>query len=134
MRTRCVLNDLVNEPDIVVSVDGQDVADGTGVVDFGQTSKGTPVFKTFVVSNQGAVPLSLYEPITVPEGFQLVSGFGSSTLVAGQSTTFVLQLTGQIVGQSSGQIRFGTNDPDESVFDFAVGGEVTESACPNTDH
>ena len=121
---------LVNESDIAVSVDGNLIPDGTGSVDFGQTDKGTPVVKTFTVSNEGAEPLLLDVPITVPAGFTVLSSFADTTLAAGESTTFVVQLTGQDVGSARGQLSFTTNDPDESPFDFAVSGEVNQPAAP----
>ena len=68
--------------------------------------------------------LNLSEPISVPTGFSVVSSFGTTTLDTDQSTTFVLQLDATDTGTSSGTVSFGSDDADESPFDFTVQGTV----------
>ncbi len=66
-------------PEIQVLDGGTDIPDGTGSVSFGSTATGSPVIKTFTVSNVGTVNLTLNTPISLPAGFSLVSSFGSTT-------------------------------------------------------
>ena len=115
---------LPDEPDVAVRFGEGAVLDDVGVVDFGTTSQNVPLAKTLTVTNLGQQPLVLSEPINVPAGFQLVSGFPITTLQAGESTSFVVQLDGQNVGQWSGEVSFGNNDPDENPFNFQVCGTV----------
>jgi len=110
-------------PDISVEVDGGDVNDGTGMVEFGATVLGVPVQKTFTVTNDGTQALSLSEPIAAPSGF-LATGFGQTILNAGDSTTFTLTLTATTPGAKGGTVSFGTNDGDENPFNFTVTAQV----------
>jgi subtilisin family serine protease len=113
-------------PEIAVWAQGTEVADNSGVVAFNPTTTGTPASVTFTVQNLGAIALILDEPIEVPAGFSLVSGFGAATLAADQTTTFTIALTAVSAGQYNGAVTFGTSDPDESPFNFAVEGSVTD--------
>lgn len=110
-------------PEIQVLCDGADIADGSGVVNFGSTVSGGTIDKTFTVKNVGLQPLVLSNPITLPTGFSVVSGFGTTTLAAGATTTFTLRFTGT-TGSVSGPVSFGNNDADENPFDFTVSGSV----------
>ena len=69
-----------------------DISDNTGSVNFGNTLPGTPVTKTFTVTNLGTTNLTLATPISVPAGFTVTSSFGSTTLTPGGSTTFTVRL------------------------------------------
>ncbi|GAH32060.1 unnamed protein product, partial [marine sediment metagenome] len=61
--------DTTDEPEIQVLDGTTDIPVGTGSVDFGATSVGTPINKTFTISNTGtAADLTLTEPISVPTG------------------------------------------------------------------
>jgi hypothetical protein len=112
-------------PEIEVQAGGSDVADGAGLVDFGDTPVGTPVSQTFTVSNVGTLDLSLGATITLPSGYSLVSGFGSTLLAPGQSTTFEMQLDGAVEGSYGGTVSFANDDADENPFDFSVSGTVS---------
>ena len=70
--------------------------------------------------NLGGDVLTLTEPISVPNGFSLVSGFGVTSLATDESTTFAIQVDAAASGSYSGEISFGNNDPDESPFNFTV--------------
>jgi len=120
------LGDLPSEPEIQVEMGGSNRADGTGSVDFGQTQGGTPVIKTFTVRNVGTETLTLGSSINVPAfGFSVASGFGSTSLESGESTTFSVSLDADADGSYAGQVSFTTNDADEGTFNFAVSGSAS---------
>ena len=123
------VGDLPSGPEIQVLAGGVDVADGTGLVDFGGTEVGVPVARTITVRNGGTAELSLGS-ITVPAGFSLAADFGETALASGQTTSFVVQLDAAAEGDYSGTVSFESNDGDESPFDFTVSGTVSVEAVP----
>ncbi len=118
------IGDLPTTPEIQVRLDSADVADGSGSVDFGSTLWGGPITKTFTVQNVGYGPLTLGSISLPASGFSLASNFGSTTLGAGESTSFEVQLDAAGAGTFGGSVSFSTNDSDESLFDFNVTGSV----------
>ena len=100
------------------------MADGAAVVDFGSTMYGVPVSRTFTVRNVGGADLTLSESISLPTGFTLVAGFGSTTLAPDQLTTFTIGVDVASLGDHTGEISFGNNDDDEGPFNFTVHGIV----------
>ncbi len=118
-----------SEPEIQVLVDGINVADGTGSVNFGSTVIGAPVTKTITVRNVGTGALTL-GVIRLPVGFSLTTGFGATTVAPGQTTSFAVQMDAAIVGAFAGSISFDSNDADESPFDFGVSGTVSAQTTP----
>jgi RHS repeat-associated protein len=99
-----------------------ELADGVSTVDFGATFNGTQ--RTLTVKNVGVGNLTLTQLTqgAMPAGFALVSGFGSTTLAQGQSTTFTIALAAPTLGAVSGTLSIATNDPDEGSFDIALTG------------
>src|SRR5262249_37297130 len=87
-----VLTGTVVAPEIDVAVSGVSVADGQ-TVDFGSTTAGLTVSRTFTVTNTGTATLLLtsLDPASLPAGFALTSNLGSTSLAAGQSTTFTIE-------------------------------------------
>ncbi len=117
-------------PEIVVTESGNDIADGTGVVDFGTTSTvGADVTKTISIKNTGLSPLVLSSAtITPPPGFS-ISGYTPQTIAPGATgTPFTITLSHLVAGNFSGQISFNTNDFDENPFNFTIKGGVTTGA------
>jgi hypothetical protein len=114
----------VPEPEIQVLVDGAELADGTGSVDFGGTLVDAPVTQTITVGNVGTLDLAL-GTITLPSGFSLVTGFGATLLAPGQATSFVVQMDALFEGAYAGVISIGSNDADEDPFDFGATGTVS---------
>ena len=104
-------------PEIRVTADGVVVPDGTGSVDFGTT--GVPVTRTISVANVGTADLTL-GTITLPAEFSLFSGFGSTLLVSGQTTDFVVQYDAVSAGTQLGVVSFDYNDGDENPYDISV--------------
>ncbi len=101
-----------------------DIPDNTGIVSFGTTTMGTPVIKTFTVKSTGARPL-LLSSLAVPAGFSIAGTFGSTSITAGGSTTFQIQMDAAAGGSPSGTLQFNTNDHcDENPFNFTIQGTV----------
>ena len=112
-------------PEIRVRENGNIVLDGrTTPYDFGDVASGdAPPTMTFAIENHGGSDLTLGAPV-LADGFSLVGVF-PSTVAADASASFTVQLDTTTVGHKLGEIRFATNDADESSFDFPVEGTVT---------
>jgi hypothetical protein len=117
----------INAPQAVVTLDGANVPHQSGTADFGVTSVGTNVTRTFTVQNQGSQPLEL-GTITVDCSNFSVTQFGSTTLNLGESTTFTVTMHSEGAGPCTGTVSFATNDPAKNPFVFQLAGEVTSSA------
>jgi len=124
------IGDLPSGPEIQVTVDGANVADGAGNIDFGTTVVDQDVTKTFTVTNLGYDPLTFSSGISLPAGFSVASGFSVMGLSCGESTTFSVKLDATAEGTYSGTLSFNNNDADEGTFDFTIGGTVTAAAAP----
>src|SRR5262249_7484144 len=98
------------------------VADG-GSDSFG-AFVGSSTTHTFTVRNIGATTLTLSSTINLPSGFTLVSGFGSTSLAPGVSTTFTVGVNTATATAYSGTVSFGTNDPKNNPFAFTLTGTV----------
>jgi hypothetical protein len=116
-------------PEIRVSVDGADVADG-GTVDFGDTPIGQPVTKPVVVYNDGTANLTISSAPISGSGFARI-GAPASTVAPGQSTGFSLQLTATASGRFFATLQIANNDANENPYDIALTGSV---GCGGDDH
>lgn len=106
--------------EIDVTHEGTQVADGS-TFDFGVTELGTPVTRTFTVTNEHPTgDLELFEPISVPDEFTVVNSFGQTTLAPGESTTFDIRFDSNPFGSYSGEVSFESGDADENPFNFTV--------------
>lgn len=108
---------------VVVTEGTATIADNTGRSNFGSTVIGTPVVKTFTISNTGGSDLVLTSA-TVPAGFEIISPF-TSPVAPGASTSVQVRLRATAVGTFSGVLSFGTTDPTANPFNFTVSGTVT---------
>lgn len=99
------------------------IPNGIGSVDFGATTVGTPVVKTFIISNTGVADLTLISPVNLPAGYS-TTGFGSTTVPPGGATTLAVQLDATAEGTFAGLLSFGNDDPDENPFTFNITGRV----------
>jgi CII-binding regulator of phage lambda lysogenization HflD len=122
-------------PEIVVLGNSQNITDGDNTpytsdhTGFGSIEQGqVGQTRTFTVENTGNADLTLGS-VTLPNGFNLTEGL-SSTLTAGTSDTFTIQLDAATVGTYEGTISFATNDSDENPFNFTISGIVTEQPVP----
>ena len=112
-------------PEIEVSLSGIDLFDGWSRVNFGQTEAGTPVSRTFVVTNVGNAPLTLSQPTFASgTGFTISQPLSSLSLAPGASTSFVATMTAQSVAILNSRLQLMSNDGDEGSFDLTFLGEV----------
>jgi predicted outer membrane repeat protein len=114
-------------PEIEVKNGTTSILDGTTTaIDFGSTTVGSAVTKTFTINNTGTSSLSLSTP-TLPTGFTVLGIFPSS-IAPGSTADFQLQLNATATGNPLGTISFANNDSDENPFDFAIAGTVNPVA------
>lgn len=97
------------------------LSDGTN---FGSTPQnGATIDRVFTVFNRGSATLSLNN-LEVPSGYSIVNGL-VTILAPGANDTFTIRLLSTTVGTKSGDIRFTTNSPGETTYNFAITGTVT---------
>lgn len=120
------------QPSVAVQGLGQTIADGdstpstTDGTDFGTAEQGDLVTRMFTVRNNGNAALVLGTP-TLPSGFTLVEPL-STSIAAGGSDTFTVQMTTTAAGTFAGDISFSTNDSTKPMFNFKVSGSVAASS------
>lgn len=115
-----VVNPLSSEIDITDG--GTSVPDSTGSVNFGTTPAGTPLTRTFTVTNSGSDTLNLYS-LTLPTGFSLTGTYGN-TIAAGGSTTITVRLDAITAATYSGELSLSNSDSDENPYNFTISGVV----------
>jgi hypothetical protein len=110
-------------PEIDVFFDDQQLTTSDGPIDFGSPHQGDPFpTRTFTVWNTGSASLTTSD-LNTPAGFQVSQPLASS-IDAGTSVTFSIQLNTSTIGTWSGYASFNNNDPDESPFEFSLTGVV----------
>lgn len=115
------------EPEIQLFDGVINILDGSGQIDFGTTVSGEPVTKLLTVKNVGTAVLTLGD-LDVPTGYS--GQFASTTVDPNSSTVFTLTLTAAAPGIFSGTVAFDNTDVSESLYDFAVTGNVVETTAP----
>jgi hypothetical protein len=107
---------------------GPAIVDGaTGAIGFGSVPRGGRApSRTFRVRNDGGGTLNL-GAVTAPAGFVVTDPL-VGPLGPGQMESFTIALATSASGNHSGQVSFSTNDANESPFNFAVSGAVSEPA------
>ncbi|HUR54535.1 MAG TPA: choice-of-anchor D domain-containing protein, partial [Gemmataceae bacterium] len=96
----------------------------TTPLDFGSaTLGGSPPQLVFSVNNHGAAALTL-SGIALPPGYSLVGTLPSS-VAAGATATFTLQMNTSKAGYWFGAVTLTTNDADAAAFTFILEGRVT---------
>ncbi|WP_442506622.1 choice-of-anchor D domain-containing protein [Novipirellula sp. SH528] len=112
-------------PEIAASESGINLVAGVSSIDYGSVLiGGSPVSKTFTISNQGTSNLTL-GTLTVPSGYSITSPLSASTLAPAATATFTVSLDTSTGGTFNGEISLVNNDYDEDPFNFAVSGSVT---------
>ncbi len=108
----------VELPDNSIVLDGRHTP-----IDFGSTIQaGSNRSQSFTLVNHGYDTLTL-GPIDVPTGYLVTEGLPSS-LAAGASDSFTVELDATFEGYYAGRIRIPNNDADENDYDFSVEGIV----------
>jgi hypothetical protein len=112
----------------VVITDGAATSNAGNLTDFGSTALGTPVTRTFTISNTGLAALALDAGNSVT-----LSGAGSdqfsvtaqpsATVGKGQSTTFTIQFNPTFAGNQTATVMITSDDADEGTFTFVIGGQ-----------
>jgi Ca2+-binding RTX toxin-like protein len=97
-----------------------DAADGTA---FGNVAVGGAATHVFTVMNIGDQPLKITSP-KAPSGFKFGADTLASSIAPGGSDTFSLVMDTAKAGPRGGVVQFTTNDADETLFNFAVSGQV----------
>jgi choice-of-anchor C domain-containing protein len=92
--------------------------------DFGKTTVGTTLTRTFTVRNTGVSALTTSN-LTVPSGFSIDPGDTlAASIPAGGQDTFKVRLSATSAGTFQGNVSFGNNDTNENPYNFAVKGVV----------
>ncbi|MEC9373643.1 MAG: S8 family serine peptidase, partial [Planctomycetota bacterium] len=121
------ISDLAPGPEIAVEHGGVSFVSGSTLAHYGPVFTGATLSKTFTVRNTGDMDLELTGSISVPTGFTVSSSFGSTTIAAGASTTFVISVDTSSPGDFSGVVSFATNDDNEDPFTFNVAAFVGDA-------
>ncbi len=119
-------------PDNTYSVS---VATGTN---FGNTTVGTPVIRTFTIINQGSLPLILTDTprvrvIGTGAALFSVSQPAVSSVPAGGTTTFTVTFTPLVLGKTVCILSILSNDSDETKYDFTIQGVCVVSSGAEID-
>lgn len=110
-------------PEVNVQVNGVDVPDNTGLVDFGTRLVGQTTDITFTIQNLGTGTLLLTsDPLVTSTGAFTVITQPSSSIVPGGSSNFVVRFTPTTHGLQTGTLSFNNNDSDENPYNFALQG------------
>ena len=110
--------------EVAVKLDGTDITDGTSTaIDLGNKTLGKTFQKAFTVTNTGDETLTLAN-LEATGDFSIFSDL-PATLAGGASTTFIVQVDTNTVGEKTGSITFNTNDSDEATFNFLLEASVT---------
>jgi hypothetical protein len=124
-------------PEIIVRESGTEILDGQAApINFGATAAGSPIQKTFTVevpANADNTPLQLsnFTALPVPgspSGFSFVEPLPTS-IAAGTSGEFTIQLDAAVQGTFKSQVSFTNNTLAENPFNFSIEGGV--SGTPN---
>ncbi|MBN3869292.1 choice-of-anchor D domain-containing protein [Nostoc sp. JL33] len=119
----------VNTPEIQVLNGTVDITDGsTTAINFGDTTVGDSLTKTFTIKNTGTGALKLSN-LKLPDGFSLVGTLPTS-VAANASTTISVALNPTTSGTYGGSLSLNNNDINESPFDFAISGTVRPAPAP----
>src|SRR5262249_32224741 len=124
----------VSAPDVEeIDIGNGEIGSGSSRVS--RNTPGTAVTKTIKRTDVGTATLTLtsLNAASMPSGFTLVSNLGSTSLSAGQSTTFTVRLDATTVGSFSGTIQLANNDSDENPYDLTLTGSVSALAVPEID-
>ena len=116
--------------DILVSAGFAEIVDGAiEPLQLGTAIQGSAsAERVITVANRGSDGLSISD-VQLPSGFQLTNSSGNF-VPAGEYGTFSVRLNTSAVGRFFGDVTFGTTDPDVSVFNFAIYGEVLREPAP----
>ena len=97
-----------------------------GAYTFSTIASGTSSNVTFTVKNTGSSNLTLTNPISLTgSAFSVNTSFGSTTIAAGATTTFIISFNPSSGGTFSETLSFVNNDCDEGTYNFLLKGTAT---------
>ncbi|MEM7343786.1 MAG: choice-of-anchor D domain-containing protein [Chloroflexota bacterium] len=117
-------------PEITVSGNGQEIVDGDNSpttidhTDFGNLGVGSSMTRTFIISNNGSVDLTVGAVTlsgTHASDFS-VSQQPTSPVAVNGSTTFEITFTPAATGTRTTEISFTNSDGDENPYNFTIQG------------
>lgn len=117
-------------PEIVVLGNTNTILDGdttpalADFTNFGATTIGTPITRTFEIQNNGLLPLTIgaFSFTGANAGEFTLTTPPAATLAVGATTTFTVSFTPGALGNRNATISFINNDSNENPFDFAIRG------------
>jgi hypothetical protein len=115
-------------PEIDVAAGATALTSGVSGIDLGTAFFGETLSQTFTITNTGTNTLNL-GAITLPGSgeYTVSSPLGTTTLFAGQSTTFEISFNSTgAAGVVAGLVEIATNDSDENPFTFNITAEMTD--------
>ncbi|HSI33898.1 MAG TPA: choice-of-anchor D domain-containing protein, partial [Tepidisphaeraceae bacterium] len=116
---------IIPEPEVAVTVGGNDLPDGTVSVSFGSATQGAAgPTRTFTVRNDGNDVL-VVGAVSVPAGFTVIDPL-VGPIAPGASESFTVRLDTAVSGTFGGQVSFSNTDADENPYNFSVSGTVVE--------
>ena len=118
-------------PEIAVSFDGNNVADGSltpvalNGTDFGSVPvAGVTRDHVFTITNSGTAALTV-GTVSATGDFSVQAQPSGSVAAGGGTTTFTIRFDPSTTGTRAGTVSFGTNDSDKNPFNFSVQGTGT---------
>lgn len=114
-------------PEITVLDGAKEIVSWTTQTSLGSVTVGSFVEKTFTIRNDGNGTLTLQaiDLTTLPSWLTIVTNVDKSSLLAGESTTFVVRFTPTVTGSFSGTLKVRSNDASEATYVIQVSGSAT---------
>lgn len=108
----------------VTIVDGDNTPSAADHTDFGSTTLGNPVTRTYTIQNTGTANLNITNvTITGTNATEFtVTSPPASTIASGNITTFTIQFSPSAAGLRTAVVHVNNNDCDEADYDFAIQG------------
>jgi hypothetical protein len=104
---------------------GDNTPSVTDFTDFGTTPIGTPITRTFTISNTGSGNLKIKLPLTITganaSNFTITTQ-PSATIINGGSSNFTISFNPSSVGVKNAVLNLTSNDCDEENFTFSIQG------------
>ncbi len=108
--------------------DGSTSGSTANDTDFGSTTAGTPVVRTFTIENNGSGNLDLTgSPLVDISGSTdfTVTSAPTTPIAPGASTTFEITYNPAVASSATAIVTINNNDNDESIYDFVIQGTAT---------
>jgi hypothetical protein len=117
-------------PEINVTGNGLSIVDGdtsptvSDNTNFGSTTLGTDIIKTFVIENNGTTDLTLSLPLvltdtSLPQEF-IITQPSISIVTPGNSTFFTVRFNSAVSGLFTNTINIANDDTNESLYNFDI--------------